>query len=49
LYSFFISTFKAWYDDPHAKRHAKAAIKRLKQRKGSVISYSAKFKYGKMA
>ena len=43
-YSLFITTFKALYDDPHAKRHAQAAIKRLKQGKGSVVSYSAKFR-----
>ena len=40
----FILDFRAYFDDPNAKRHAAAAIGRLKQAKGSVLVYSSKFR-----
>lgn len=43
-YDHFIATFKELYDDPHAQRHAQSTIKRLKQGKGSVLTYSARFR-----
>ena len=43
-YNAFILDFKSYFDDPNAKRHASAAIQRLKQLKGSVLVYSSKFR-----
>jgi hypothetical protein len=43
-YAQFILEFKNLFDDPNAKRHACTALKRLRQSRGSVLSYSAKFR-----
>ena len=43
-YNSFISDFKAYFDDPNAKRHAAASLVRLKQGKGSVLTFATKFR-----
>ena len=43
-YESFVAEFKELFDDPNSQRHAQAALKRLRQGKGSVLSYSAKFR-----
>jgi hypothetical protein len=43
-YHLFVQEFKSLFDDPNAQRHACAALKRLKQSKGSVLVYSSKFR-----
>jgi hypothetical protein len=43
-YGKFMDEFKLLFDDPLKHRHARAAIDRLKQGKGSVLSYAAKFR-----
>jgi Retrotransposon gag protein len=43
-YSQFILDFTALFDDPNAKRHACTSLKRLRQGRGSVLAYSAKFR-----
>jgi hypothetical protein len=40
----YLMEFKNLFDDPNSKRHACAALKRLRQAKGSVLTYSAKFR-----
>ena len=43
-YKKFMDEFKTLFDDPLKHRHARAAIDRLKQGKGSVLTYAAKFR-----
>ena len=43
-YENFITELRNLFDDPNAKRHACAALKRLRQGKGSVLTYSSKFR-----
>jgi hypothetical protein len=40
----FLQDFQDNYDDPYARHHAQAAIRRLRQGKGSVVSYASKFR-----
>jgi hypothetical protein len=44
-YENFILELKNLFDDPHAQRHACNSLKRLRQGKFSVTSYSAKFRH----
>jgi transposase InsO family protein len=44
-YQNFIDEFRNLFDDPHAQRHACNSLKRLRQGKFSVTSYSAKFRH----
>jgi transposase InsO family protein len=44
-YENFILELKNLFDDPHAQRHACTSLKRLRQGKFSVTSYSAKFRH----
>jgi hypothetical protein len=43
-YSSFILEFKAFFEDPNTQRHAADALGRLKQGKGSCLSYATKFR-----
>lgn len=43
-YAQFMEEFKLAFDDPMAQRHAQSKIHRLKQDKGSVLSYTSKFR-----
>jgi hypothetical protein len=43
-YAGFIQEFRELFDDPNAKRHAQAALKRLRQGRGSVLTYSSRFR-----
>lgn len=43
-YGDFMNEFKLLFDDPLKQRHARSTIDRLKQGKGSVLTYSAKFR-----
>ena len=40
----FLHECQANYDDPFARSHAQASVGRLRQAKGSVVSYAAKFR-----
>lgn len=40
----FLTEFKANYDDPHVQKNAQANLRRLRQAKGSVLSYASKFR-----
>ena len=44
-YNAFKCELKNLFDDPHAQRHACTALKRLRQGKFSVTSYSARFRH----
>ena len=44
-YENFIGELRNLFDDPHAQRHACTSLKRLRQGKFSVTSYSAKFRH----
>jgi hypothetical protein len=43
-YGKFMDEFKLLFDDPLKHRHARAAIDRLKQGEGSVLTYASKFR-----
>lgn len=43
-YNEFMKDFADLFDDPHAQKHAQSALKRLRQGKYSVLSYSARFR-----
>ena len=43
-YSQFVFEFKTFFEDPNAQRHAADALGRLKQGKGSCLSYATKFR-----
>ena len=43
-YSQFVREFRAFFDDPNAQRHAADALGRLKQLKGSCLTYATKFR-----
>ena len=44
-YRKFVDELKNLFDDPHAQRHACNSLKRLRQGKFSVTSYSSKFRH----
>lgn len=46
LYDFqrFIDEFKSNYDDPYVMKNAQSKLRRLKQGKGSVLSYASRFR-----
>jgi hypothetical protein len=44
-YRKFIDELRNLFDDPHAQRHACNSLKRLRQGKYSVVSYSSKFRH----
>ena len=44
-YKKFVGELRNLFDDPHAQRHACNSLKRLRQGKFSVTSYSAKFRH----
>jgi hypothetical protein len=43
-YPSFIMEFKSFFEDPNTQRHAADALGRLKQGKGSCLSYATKFR-----
>ena len=43
-YPQFVFEFKTFFEDPNAQRHAADALGRLKQGKGSCLSYATKFR-----
>lgn len=43
-YDAFMEDFQLLYSDPHKQRHAQSSLKRLKQGKGSVLTYSSRFR-----
>jgi hypothetical protein len=47
-WNMFLQEFKNLFENPHARKQAQASIQRLKQGKGSVLTYASRFRALKM-